>query len=126
MLGFLSLWLHDFPMLTMVILYAYSQLTCKLPEREDISGELLNVGTSATASTVAASYRLTRSFIRLCSSVGVRIKSKKEASKMGKWGKRCSKLLPENGDAIYPKDTCAEWCIIPYYLSLLFDFMLSA
>ena len=123
-LSFLSLWFHDVPMLTMAVLYAFSQSTCKLPEREDVSDELLSIGISATASTVAASYRLTRSFVRLFISVGVRIKSKKEASKMGKWGKRCSRLLPESGDAIYPKDTCAEWCIIPYYASLLFDFML--
>ena len=123
-LSFLSLWFHNVPMLTMAVLYAFSQSTCKLPEREDVTGELLNVGISATASTIAASYRLTRSFVRLFISVGVRIKSKKEASKMGKWGKRCSRLLPEVGDAIYPKNTCAEWCIVPYYASLLFDFSL--
>ena len=123
-LSFLSLWFHDVPMLTMAILYAFAQSTCKLPQREDVTGELLSIGISATASIVAASYRLIRSFIRLFISVCVRIKSKKEASKMGKWGKRCSRLLPEQGDAIYPKDTCAEWCIIPYYASLLFDFIL--
>ena len=123
-LSFLSLWFHDTPVLTMAVLYAFAQSTCKLPEREDITGELLNVGISATASTIAASYRLTRSFIRLFISVGVRIKSKKEASKMGKWGKRCSRLLPEVGDAVFPKNTCAEWCIIPYYGSLIFDIIL--
>jgi hypothetical protein len=106
----------------MAVLYAFAQSTCKLRDREDITGELLSIGISATASTVAASYRLTRSFVRLCISVGVRIKSKKEASKMGKWGKRCSRVLPEQGDTIYPKNTCAEWCIIPYFASLLFDF----
>jgi hypothetical protein len=111
-------------MLTMAVLYAFAQSTCKLPEREDVTGELLSIGISATASTVAASYRLTRSFIRLCISVGVRIKSKKEAKQTGKWGKRCSRVLPEEGDAIYPKNTCAEWCIVPYYASLLFDFFL--
>ena len=126
-LSFLSLWFHDVPMLTMAVLYAFAQSTCKLPEREDISGDLLSIGISATASTVAVSYRLTRSFIRLCISVGVRIKSKKEASRMGKWGKRCSRFLPEKGDVIYPKDTCAELCIIPYFASLLFDlFLVSA
>ena len=123
-LSFLSLWFHDVPMLTMAVLYAFAQSTCKLPDREDVTGELLSIGISATASTIAASYRLTRSFIRLCISVGVRIKSKKEASKMGKWGKHCSRVLPEQGDAIYPKDTCAEWCIVPYYASLLFDIIL--
>ena len=123
-LSFLSLWFHDAPMLTMAVLYAFAQSTCKLPEREDVTGVLLSIGISATASIIAASYRLTRSFIRLFISVGVRIKSKKEASKMGKWGKRCSRILPEQGDAIYPKDTCAEWCIVPYYVSLLFDFIL--
>ena len=122
MFAFFTLWFHDVPMLTMAVLYAFSQSTCKLPEREDVSGELLDIGISATASTVAAAYRLTRSLIRLFISVGVRIRSKKEASKMGKCGKCCSKFLPEKGDAIYPQDTCAEWCIVPYYASLIFDF----
>ena len=119
-----SLWFQDVPMLTLAILYAYSQSTCKLPEVRDVSGDLFNVGLSALASTAAVTFRLVRSILRLCASVGLRMKSKKEVSKMGKYGKFFSKILPEKGDAMYPPDTCAQCCIIPYYITLTFDFVL--
>ena len=120
----LSLWLQDVPMLTLAVLYAFSQSTCKLPEVRDVSGDLFNVGLSALASTAAVAFRLTRSILRLCASVGLRIKSKKQVGKMGKCGKFLSKLLPEKGDAMYPPNTCAQCCIIPFYIVLIFDFVL--
>ena len=43
---------------------------------------------------------------------------------MGKYGKFFSKILPEKGDAMYPPDTCAQFCIIPFYIVLIFDFIL--
>ena len=123
-LGKFSLWLQDVPMLTLAVLFAFSQTTCKLPEMKDVSGDLFNVGVSALASTAAVAFRLTRSMLRLCASVGVRMKSKKEVGKMGKYGKVFSKVLPEKGDAMYPPDTCAQCCIIPFYITLVFDFVL--
>ena len=119
-----SLWLQDVPMLTLAVLYAFSQSTCKLPEVRDVSGDLFNVGLSALASTAAVAFRLTRSMLRLCASIGLRIKSKKEVGKTGKYGKFFSKILPEKGDAMYPPDTCAQCCIIPFYIVLIFDFVL--
>ena len=119
-----SLWLQDVPMLTLAVLYAFSQTSCKLPEVRDVSGDLFSVGLSALASTAAVAFRLTRSMLRLCASIGLRIKSKKEVGKMGKYGKFFSKILPEKGDAMYPPDTCAQCCIIPFYLTLIFDFVL--
>ena len=123
-LASITLWFQDVPMLTLAVLYAFSQSTCKLPERRDVSGDLFNVGLSAIASTLAVAYRLARSAMRFFTSIAVRIKSKKETSKMGKKGKCCSRFLPERGDAIYPQDTCAQCCIIPYYISLIFDSVL--
>ena len=120
----LSLWLQDVPMLMLAVLYAFSQTSCKLPEAKDVTGDLFNVGLSALASTAAIAFRLTRSMLRLCASVGLRIKSKKQVRKMGKWCRFLSKILPEKGDAMYPPDTCAQCCIIPFYLVLIFDFIL--
>ena len=119
-----SLWLQDVPMLILAVFYAFSQTSCKLPEVRDVSGDLFSVGLSALASTAAVTFRLTRSMLRLCASIGLRIKSKKEVRKMGKYGKFFSKILPEKGDAMYPPDTCAQWCIIPFYITLIFDFVL--
>ena len=119
-----SLWLQDVPMLTLAVLYAFTQTSCKLPENRDVSGDLFNVGLSALASTAAVAFRLTRSMLRLCASIGLRIKSKKEVGKMNKYGKFFSKILPEKGDAMYPPDTCAQCCIIPFYITLIFDFVL--
>ena len=120
-----SLWFQDVPMLTLAVLYAFSQSTCKLPEVRDVSGDMFNVGLSALASTAAVSFRLARSMLRLCASIGIRIKSKKDFRKIkGKCGKFLSKLLPEKGDAMYPPDTCAQCCIIPFYIVLIFDFVL--
>ena len=120
-----SLWFQDVPMLTLAIMYAYSQSTCKLPEVRDVTGDLFSVGLSAVASMVAVTYRVGRSLVRLCISVGFRVKSKKEASKMkGKCGKFFSRFLPEKGEAIYPQGTCARYCIIPFYISVLFDLVL--
>lgn len=73
--SFFSLWFQDVPMLTLAILYAFTQTTCKLPERRDVTGVLRDVGISATASgVIAASYRLLRSTVRLIISVCVRIR----------------------------------------------------
>ena len=120
----LSLWLQDVPMLVLAILYVFSQTSCKLPEARDVSGDLFNVGLSALASTAAIAFRLTRSILRLCASIGLRIKSKKQVRKMGKYCRFLSKILPEKGDAMYPPNTCAQCCIIPFYLVLIFDFIL--
>jgi hypothetical protein len=119
-----SLWFQDVPMLTLAVLYAFSQSTCKLPEVRDVSGDMFNVGLSALASTAAVAFRLARSMLRLCASIRLRMKSKKDFKKKGKCGKFLSKLLPEKGDAMYPPDTCAQCCIIPFYLVLIFDFVL--
>ena len=116
---FISLWLQDVPMLTLAVLYAFSQSTCKLPEVRDVSGNLFNVGLSALASMAAVAFRLTRSMLRLCASIRLRIKSKKEVGKMGKYGKFFSKILPVKGDAMYPPDTCAQCCIIPFYCAYI-------
>ena len=123
-LGKLSLWFQDVPMLTISVLYAFSQTTCKLPEVRDVSGDMFNVGLSAVASVLAVSFRLARSVLRTCISVGLRIKSKKETRKMGRLGKCCSMFLPEKGDALYPQGTCAQCCIVPFFCSIILNCVL--
>lgn len=123
-LGILTVWFEDVPMLTLAVLYAYSQSTCKLPEIRDVSGDMFNVGLSAVASTASVAFRVARSVLRLCISVGLRIKSKKDASKLKVLGKCFAKFLPEKGDAIYPQGTCSQFCIIPFFFSIILDFVL--
>ena len=109
-LAAITLWFQDVPMLTLAVLYAFSQSTCKTPEPRDVTGSLLDVGISAIASLAAVSWRLLRSFARLYTSVGVRIKTKRKCAK------RC---LPNKREAAYPPDTCAQCCIFPFYFGLL-------
>ena len=124
-LSFFTLWFQDVPMLTMAILYALSQATCKVPEERDVSDVLLSVGISAMAAIAAASYRLFRSIFRLCVTVGVRIRSKGcgQGKDSGKWSRRISKWLPKSGDAAYPPGKRAQCCIVPFYASVIFHFV---
>ena len=54
-LAAITLWFQDVPMLTLAVLFAFSQSTCKTPEPRDATGPLLDVGISAIASLVAVS-----------------------------------------------------------------------
>ena len=114
-LGAITLWFQNGPMLTLAILYAFTQTTCKTPEPRDASPVYLDVGISASAALAATTWRLIRSFTRLFISVCVRMKH-------GKWGKRC---LPHRKDSAYPPDTCAQCCIIPFYIGLVFQMTVS-
>ena len=112
-LGAITLWFQDVPMLTLAVLYGLSQSTCKVPDSRDVTPILLDVAISATAATVVSFWRLLRSFVRLYTSVGSRIKDK---------GKCLKKCVPKKGDAAYPPDTCAQWCIFPFYFGLIMQF----
>ena len=105
-------------MLTMSVLYAFSQSTCKVPDNRDVTPMLRDVGISATAATLASSWRLSRSFVRLYSSVGAMLKSKD----YNKFCKKFLACLPKKGDAAYPPGTCAHCCIIPFYFGLVMQF----
>ncbi len=111
-LGALTLWFQDFPMLTLAILYAFSQFTCKSPDKKDATAPLLDVGISVIASLVAASWRLLRSFTRLYSSIAVRTDPKKKSIK------RC---LPKKSEAAYPPGSCSQFCLWPFYFGLLLE-----
>ena len=120
-LTFITLWFQDVPMMTLAVLYAFSQSTCKVPESRDVTGVLRDIGISSVAATAAVAYRLLRSTIRLCMTVGVRAKSK-DTSRSGKCAKSCYRCLPKPGDAIYPPDTRTQCCIFPFTMSLIFDY----
>ncbi len=109
-LGAIALWFQDVPMLTIAVLYAFSQFTCKTPDIRNVSPILRDIGISATATTVATIWRSTRSFIRLYSSIGVRIPS---------CVRKCSKCLPKKGDVVYPPDTRSQVCIFGFFFGLL-------
>ena len=110
-LGAITLWFQDVPMLTIAILYAFSQTTCKTPDPRDVTPFLQDIGISATAAVAASLWRLLRSFARLCSSVSVRMETD-----------CCSKkCFPKKSEAAYPPDTCAQCCIIPFYVGLIFQ-----
>ena len=109
-LGIISLWFQDVPMLTIAVLYAFSQSSCKTPEVRDVTPVLRNIGISAIAACLAALWRTVRSFIRLYSSVGVRMKSDKKCIK---------KCLPKKRDVVYPPDTRAQFCVFGFYFGLL-------
>ena len=108
-LGALTLWFQDVPMLTLAILFAFSQTTCKTPEKRDVTPFLQDVGISIAVATAATLWRLLRSLVRLWRSIMVRINPKC----------CCCCCLPKKGDAAYPPDTCAQCCIVPYHLGLL-------
>ena len=120
-LAFITLWFQDVPMMTLAVLYAFSQSTCKVPDHRDVTGVLRDIGISAVAATAAVAYRLLRSTVRLCMTLGVRAKSK-DTGKSGKCATCCSRCLPKPGDVIYPPDTCSQCCIFPYVMSLVFDY----
>ena len=109
-LGIITLWFQDVPMLTFAVLYAFSQTSCKTPEVRDVTPVLRDIGISAIAACLAALWRTVRSFIRLYSSVGVRMKSDKKCIK---------KCLPKKGDVVYPPDTRAQFCVFGFYFGLL-------
>ena len=108
-LGSIALWFQDIPMLTLSVLYAYTQLTCANSASRNISPVLRSVGINVTAATATALWRAVRSFLRLYSSVVVRIKTK-TADCITK----CQKYLPPKGDVAYPPDTCVQPCIFGY------------
>ena len=104
-----TLWFQDVPMLTLAVLYAFSQTTCKTPEPKDVTPFLLDIGISVSVATAASIWRLLRSFARLYSSIAVRVDPK-----------GCiKKCLPKKGEAAYPPKTCAQICLIPFYIGLL-------
>lgn len=109
-LGAVTLWFQDVPMLTIGVLYAFSQSTCKVPDARDVTPVLQDIGISALAATLAAIWRLSRSFIRLYTSVGTRFKNNNSCIK---------KCLPKKGEVVYPPDTRAQFCIFPFYFGLL-------
>ena len=104
-----TLWFQDVPMMTLAVLYAFSQTTCKTPESKDVTPFLLDIGISVSVATAASIWRLLRSFARLYSSIAVRVDPK-----------GCfKKCLPKKGEAAYPPKTCAQICLIPFYIGLL-------
>ena len=117
-LALLILWFHNVPMLTISILYALSQSTCKVPDRRDVSPILRDVAISATAATLSSSWRFILSYVRLYKSVGSRIKEREDCSK------RCTsyrgtrdcvlKTIPKKGDVLFPSDTRIQCCIFPF------------
>ena len=98
-------------MLTIAVLYAFSQSSCKTPETKDVGPILRDIGISAIAAVLVTIWRTTRSFVRLYSSVGVRIKSEKTPGCL----KKC---LPKKGDVVYPPDTRSQCCIFGFYCGL--------
>ena len=110
--GAITLWFQDIPMLTIAVLYAFSQSTCKVPDSWDVTPVLRDIGISALAATLAAIWRLSRSFFRLYASVGTRIKEK-----IG--SRSFLKCLPKKGEAVYPASSRAQCCIFGFYFGLL-------
>ena len=111
-LGAITLWFQDIPMLTIAVLYAFSQSTCKVPDSRDVTPVLRDIGISALAATLAAIWRLFRSFFRLYANVGTRIKEK-----IG--SRSFLKCLPKKGEAVYPAGSRAQCCIFGFYFGLL-------
>lgn len=109
-LGAVTLWFQDVPMLTIAVLYAFSQSTCKVPDTRDVTPVLRDIGISALAATLAATWRLARSFVRLYTSIGTRIEGKKGC---------ITKCLPKKGEAVYPPGSCTQYCIFAFYFGLL-------
>ena len=114
-LGAITLWFQDVPMLTISVLFALVQNSCKTPDTRDASPILQSVGISATASVLASTWRLLRSFVRLYGSVVIRMKDLKFSNPL----RRC---LPKASEAAYPQDTCAQCCIIPFYCGICMQF----
>ena len=108
-LGAIALWFQNVPMLTIAVLFAFSQSSCKTPEIKDVGPILQDIGISAIAAVLVTIWRTTRSFVRLYSSVGVRIKSERKCLK---------KCLPKKGDVVYPPDTRSQCCIFGFYCGL--------
>ena len=107
-----TLWFQDVPMLTLAVLYAFSQTTCKTPESKDVTPFLLDIGISVSVATAASIWRFLRSFARLYSSIAVRADPK-----------GCFKeCYPKRGEAAYPPKTCAKICLIPFYFGLIMQF----
>ena len=63
-LGAITLWFQDIPMLTMAVLLAWVQNTCKTPDTRDVSPILQSVGISATASTLASTASIFRTTLQ--------------------------------------------------------------
>ena len=112
MLSAFTLWFQDVPMLTLAVLYAFSQTTCKTPESKDVTPFLLDIGISATVATAASIWRFLRSFARLHSTIAARADPK-----------GCFKeCYPDKGEVAYPPNTCAQICLIPFYFGLIMQF----
>ena len=128
-LGAIILWFQDVPMLTMSVLYAFSQTSCKTPEPRDASPILLNIGISATAAVIASCWRLIRSFVRFYFTVKIAGKIEPIKPKcLGDLfptrpikppGKRLKKILPKSSESAYPPDTCAHQCLRTYYFGII-------
>ena len=119
-LGLLNLWFHTVPMLTISVLYALTQLTCKAPDRRDVSPMVRNVAISMTAACVSTLWKSLISFVRVYKSTGSRIREQEDCSK---WCTSYScfrdcvlKTIPKKGDVLFPSDMRAQYCIIPFVL----------
>ena len=98
-------------MLTLSVLFAFSQQYCKTPEAKDVTSTLFDVGISALAASIAGLWRTLRSLIRIYHSVGVRIKSKNCCLRI------C--LPKKSGDVVYPPNSRVQWCIFPFFVGLM-------
>ena len=110
-LGALTLWFKDAPLMTMSVLYVLIQHSCKTPDTKDVTPLLLDVGISVTAAVLASLWRAIRSFVRAHVSLCARTNYKNT-----KCPKRC---LPPRNEAAYPPDTCAHYCLRPFYCSVV-------
>ena len=109
-----TLWFQDVPMMTLAVLYAFSQTTCKTPEFKDVTPFLLDIGISVSVATVASIWRLLRSFARFFSSIIARTDLEKRIKKL--------KCLPKKGETVYPPDTRLQLCLIPFLFGLFMQF----
>ena len=116
-LGCIALWFQDVPMLTIAVLYAFSQTTCRVPDNRDVTPFLRDIGISATAATLASFWKLIRSFYRVYISVGVRIKERDKCTNCT----HVQKCFPKKGDALYPPGTRTQYCIFPFFVGLAFQ-----
>jgi hypothetical protein len=117
-LGCIGLWFQDVPMLTIAVLYAFSQTTCRVPDNRDVTPFLRDIGISATAATLTSIWKLLRSFYRVYVSIGVRIKERDSCKNCTRIQEKC---FPKKGDALYPPGTRTQYCIFPFFVGLVFQ-----
>lgn len=97
-----------------------SQSTCKVPDARDVTPTLLDIGISSAAATLAATWRVLRSLIRLYKSIGARIVLKNKNSCF----RRC---IPKKlSEVIYPPNTRVQCCIFPFFIGLIFQLLAIA